>query len=158
MTNQDIVPSEDDDDVDLSPAAKRARKRERRKQAIEAYNRGGLDVLEQFVPGILKALIRQEELLPKVFDLVDGCIESGNTQGLKEVTPLLKLLLDENRKVLDRRHGTAVHRQEVKGTVTHQHVSLRDLIESRRNAVMIESPTTPHADIELTVDAEEVPE
>lgn len=105
-----------------------------RKSAIrDAYKAGGMDVLEQFVPGILDAIERSQELLPKVFDLVETCIANGNTAGLKEATPLVKALLDENKRLLDRRFGTSVQRTQNEHNVKVQHVSLRGLMQQRQD-------------------------
>lgn len=90
-----------------------------------------MDVLNEFVPGYLETQRRNGEILPKVQDAIESLLERGETQSLKEITPLFKILVDENKRVLDRHLGSSVQRQQIESTTTVRHVSLRELMDER---------------------------
>lgn len=108
-----------------------------RKALVAAREQGALDVLEEFIPQAVETIRRRQELAPKVLALLEGCIRSGDTAGIKDVTPLLKAFFDEDKRLMDRVVGSAVQRSASRSEVDVRvearvvHTSLRELVEGR---------------------------
>jgi hypothetical protein len=101
-----------------------------------AKQEGIREAMEEHIPDFVENMKLRQQLMPKLVTGIEAFLESGETGAIKDVTPLVKAIWDEDKRLLDRYFGTAVARQESKVTQEIRHVNLNQLIEQRNAAVL----------------------
>jgi hypothetical protein len=113
--------------------------------ARAAHERGVNETLEQVIPNIIDTVLRVQDLTAQSMDLVAEAMESRDLDLLRAATPVMKTLVGEANKLLDRVAGRAVQRQEIKQDSHNTNVNvdiqasvtmtLDELVAMRQNTI-----------------------
>lgn len=101
---------------------------------------GFTEALEEFIPKIIESVKQSQELMPKVLSVLtriadqadeNGQLPKGASEDVKNITPLAKMLADENKRLLDRIYGSSLQRSKNEETKTVINVTLREVLAAR---------------------------
>jgi len=87
--------------------------------AREAHEQGVNEALSVFVPEIIETVLRVRELSVQSFDLLEQAMAERDVDLLKAAAPVVRTMLGESNRLVERVAGKAVARQEVKQDSTH---------------------------------------